>query len=261
MALHRLIQIAIASYLIAIGKSNSIPRTSEGRLDRENMFLTFNNNNFMEETKVISNQRHMETVNVCVNGLECYHGGTCVDTKFRSQRTGMNHFVCDCKTIPGIKSYAGIQCEHEASDYCAFGSVSAKSSFCANGGECKMKNGPNQDGSVTHAGCHCREGFTGSFCEYKIGYTPQDIFKKELVENKPEESSQNQKTSLKKGKTGKSTDEKLIIVFSVIICVLVLGLGTIITVWTRRRKQKQTKNIESASDEFTTDKIKNVEIT
>ena len=96
-----------------------------------------------------SNADSSQNEAICLDGTKCENGGTCVDTNVRSQETGINYYICDCTGISGIVTYSGLHCEHEATDYCAFGSAtSGKKSFCANGGKCKAVVGPDENGFI-----------------------------------------------------------------------------------------------------------------
>ena len=79
--------------------------------------------------------------------------------------------MCDCSAIDtDVIKYAGIYCEHAATSYCQKGSDKSAHAFCTNGGECKFK----VDRKESHAGCKCKPGYTGNYCQFIEGSMPSD---------------------------------------------------------------------------------------
>ena len=79
----------------------------------------------------ISGENCEEDINDCI-GVECFHGGTCVD--------GINHYKCDC-----VQGYEGANCYYPTNE--------CEGVHCQNGGKCF-------DGHNEYF-CQCKYGFTG----------------------------------------------------------------------------------------------------
>jgi len=93
---------------------------------------------------------------LCGDNLICFNGGKCVTT-IDSDEDGETFEVrtCDCdSTSNGVDFFAGSSCEYMATSFCP---VSAKASFCVNGGKC-------QESDV----CDCELPWKGNRCEFPV---------------------------------------------------------------------------------------------
>ena len=74
--------------------------------------------------------------------------------------------MCHCESgSANDKPVAGRYCEHVATSLCVEqGEIGDALSFCTNGGTCIENVLINEQ----HAGCYCKEGWTGRFCDEKI---------------------------------------------------------------------------------------------
>jgi hypothetical protein len=65
--------------------------------------------------------------------------------------------------------YAGLYCEHKATDYC--GKLGNNNpTFCTNGGTCRASVGKNEE----HVACQCKPGYIGDYCQFIEGGRPSD---------------------------------------------------------------------------------------
>eukprot|EP00565_Helicotheca_tamesis_P006250 CAMPEP_0185726334 /NCGR_PEP_ID=MMETSP1171-20130828/2344_1 /TAXON_ID=374046 /ORGANISM="Helicotheca tamensis, Strain CCMP826" /LENGTH=264 /DNA_ID=CAMNT_0028394661 /DNA_START=479 /DNA_END=1273 /DNA_ORIENTATION=- len=93
-------------------------------------------------------------IEVCGDALSsCLNGAKCV-------KRARGDYECDCTAAH--ESYAGPQCEYEATTFCALDGSPSKTHFCVNGGQCVDKV-PHQK---PHKGCSCPKGYTGEHCQY-----------------------------------------------------------------------------------------------
>jgi len=68
----------------------------------------------------------------CQDGRECLNGSECIFDGY--------HHQCDCSTTTDKKKYyAGLKCEHESTELCAFSESVSKLDYCTNGGICKLR--------------------------------------------------------------------------------------------------------------------------
>lgn len=98
-------------------------------------------------------------VTVCPDDHRCENLSSCVELMGNE-----GSFFCDCDTQKLHNEvqyekvrYAGLYCEHEATDFCDSGH------FCVNNGKCH----PKKDGV-----CKCLSAYSGSHCEFLQGSAP-----------------------------------------------------------------------------------------
>ena len=106
----------------------------------------------------------------------CMHGAPCKVTV--DAATGKQHHTCDCSHAIEAGAYAGDQCEHAATVYCREGKVQ-RTSFCVNGGTCRVDSDAGQSG---HVGCDCTSAFDGEFCEFELGLNLTSRYKYEAMQ-------------------------------------------------------------------------------
>uniref|UniRef100_A0A7R9W665 EGF-like domain-containing protein n=1 Tax=Pseudictyota dubia TaxID=2749911 RepID=A0A7R9W665_9STRA len=118
------------------------------------------------------------------NGRRCRNGSKCVRDR-GGEEGGSGR--CDCSTAnPPI--YAGMECEHEASQFCIAATTTARSHadnvfgggrraqapptavqsmqpFCVNRGMCRSIVAEGE----THPGCDCPSSYYGDRCQYLVG--------------------------------------------------------------------------------------------
>ncbi|KAL3817203.1 hypothetical protein ACHAXA_001758 [Cyclostephanos tholiformis] len=96
--------------------------------------------------------------------------------------TKESKYVCDCSqahlgpaglSMTGVSDvrFAGVYCEFRAMAYCQKGGGGySDHAFCANGGECRLMVGRNEE----HAGCKCPPYYEGHYCQFVRGTKPSD---------------------------------------------------------------------------------------
>jgi EGF-like domain len=90
----------------------------------------------------------------CPDQHVCHNGAMCVKDEEKEGR-----FKCDCDASTDPNSvYAGLSCEHVATEYCNFEDRLSQTSFCTNGGTC-VQNVDTHEGQ--HLGCICTDAYTG----------------------------------------------------------------------------------------------------
>jgi len=104
-------------------------------------------------------------VEICKAGSHlCLHGGQCV--------TVGNEISCNCTSAETSFSanFAGVSCEHEATDMCSIGTVTEGQPrfFCVNYGVCMKKVTATDDDNYNEPGCDCKGDWTGPHCELRI---------------------------------------------------------------------------------------------
>ena len=108
--------------------------------------------------------------NMCPDGHACDNDASCVESLLHE-----NKYVCDCHDayLQTGRVYAGLSCQHVATEYCTESGEISQSSFCTNQGSCKSK----ASGATTaaHAGCKCPKGYTGDHCQYIQNSVPSDM--------------------------------------------------------------------------------------
>lgn len=108
-------------------------------------------------------------LNECSDGTICENAAPCLQ-----HPTKEGAYMCDCFAAADPKNFlikfAGPYCEHQATSYCSSSSSPTFHAFCTNGGECKRMVTKNEE----HAGCKCRKGYEGDFCQFVEGSRPSD---------------------------------------------------------------------------------------
>jgi hypothetical protein len=99
----------------------------------------------------------------CEDGHRCQNGSVCTENPYDE-----GSFYCDCDEAIFAKAVAGLYCEHEATTYCTFKQEVSRTSFCTNGGECKVL----VSAEAAHLGCDCPAAYEGSHCQFVAGTKP-----------------------------------------------------------------------------------------
>eukprot|EP00542_Grammatophora_oceanica_P014704 CAMPEP_0194027442 /NCGR_PEP_ID=MMETSP0009_2-20130614/1590_1 /TAXON_ID=210454 /ORGANISM="Grammatophora oceanica, Strain CCMP 410" /LENGTH=245 /DNA_ID=CAMNT_0038666505 /DNA_START=148 /DNA_END=885 /DNA_ORIENTATION=+ len=114
----------------------------------------------MSQTTTIGGQ----IFELCADGHRCENGAKCTENKFDE-----GSYYCDCGEIPGSgDSYAGLYCEHRATEYCTLRQEISRDFFCTNGGTCKA----TVTNSEAHLGCDCPTKYEGDHCQFTEGTAP-----------------------------------------------------------------------------------------
>lgn len=104
------------------------------------------------------------TLNECDDGTICENRSTCVRHPYKEGK-----FVCDCLAASKDIFFAGIYCEHKATDYC--GKLGNNNpTFCTNNGTCRKSVGKNEE----HVACQCPPNYVGDYCQFVEGSKPSD---------------------------------------------------------------------------------------
>jgi len=104
------------------------------------------------------------TLNECDDGTICENRSTCVRHPYKEGK-----YVCDCLAASNDIFFAGLYCEHKATDYCGkFGNNNP--TFCTNNGTCRKSVGKNEE----HVACQCPSGYVGDYCQFVEGSKPSD---------------------------------------------------------------------------------------
>lgn len=112
----------------------------------------------------------------CDDGKQsCFNGSVCVRNDRKDPETREYRYHCDCSKAFDVSAYAGLQCEHSATESCEKG-IQSEYSFCTNGGACDVEIFSGE----RHHDCICPADFTGSHCQYLIGEVPTDDLKETL---------------------------------------------------------------------------------
>lgn len=111
-----------------------------------------------------------EAITECNDGTICENFSPCVPHPVKE-----GSYMCDCLAARDSNNnkliqFAGPYCEHQATSYCEAGSELSAHAFCVNGGECKREVGRTEE----HAGCKCRRGYEGDYCQFVAGSRPSD---------------------------------------------------------------------------------------
>jgi hypothetical protein len=95
---------------------------------------------------------HTMATTVCEDDHKCKNGSLCVEDQVNE-----SSFYCDCD-VGENTVFAGLSCEHEGTVFCNMEGLVSRTSFCTNGGTCRV------DGDVDgrHKGCVCESGYNGS---------------------------------------------------------------------------------------------------
>ena len=111
----------------------------------------------------------------CDDGTMCDNSSPCVAHPVKESK-----YVCDCSRahlgaggpLTGVSEvrFAGVYCEFRATSYCQRGGDYSDHAFCANGGECRVLVGRNEE----HAGCKCPPNYEGHYCQFVRGGKPSD---------------------------------------------------------------------------------------
>lgn len=113
----------------------------------------------------------------CDDGTMCDNSSPCVAHPVKESK-----YACDCSRahlgaggpLTGVSEvrFAGVYCEFRATSYCQKGKGGDYSdhAFCANGGECRVLVGRNEE----HAGCKCPPNYEGHYCQFVRGGKPSD---------------------------------------------------------------------------------------
>ena len=105
------------------------------------------------------------TLNECDDGTICENGSKCVRHPYKEGK-----YICDCLAASNDIFYAGIYCEHKATDTCSEGGDNGPS-FCTNYGSCTTKPAGEND---EHVACNCKPGYVGDYCQFVAGSKPSD---------------------------------------------------------------------------------------
>lgn len=90
----------------------------------------------------------------CPDQHVCRNGAMCIKDPEKEGR-----YKCDCDAAADPDSvYAGLSCEHIATEYCNWEGRISQKSFCTNGGTC-IQNVEAIEGK--HLGCICTDKYTG----------------------------------------------------------------------------------------------------
>lgn len=104
------------------------------------------------------------TITECDDGTICENRSKCVEHPYKEGK-----FICDCLSASQDIFFAGLYCEHKATDYC--GKLGNKNpTFCTNGGTCRKSVGRNEE----HVACQCKPGYVGDYCQFVEGGQPSD---------------------------------------------------------------------------------------
>ena len=137
-------------------------RGGVARVSQPRFLLTFT----MTSDASITLNPHVEgTTSICTDGHPCDNDSTCVESLIHERR-----YVCDCHFayLQTGRVYAGLSCQHAATEYCTTTGDISESNFCANQGTCRAKVGAKD----VHPGCDCPTGYAGEHCQYIAGSQP-----------------------------------------------------------------------------------------
>ena len=100
----------------------------------------------------------------CPDGHKCHHHSECVENP-----NDESQYFCDCDASALLwdEAFAGLSCEHKATEYCKHD----PSMFCTNGGACHKTRA--SDGTK-YTECRCANGYEGNYCQFVAGSAPQD---------------------------------------------------------------------------------------
>eukprot|EP00573_Skeletonema_grethae_P009209 CAMPEP_0201700240 /NCGR_PEP_ID=MMETSP0578-20130828/27713_1 /ASSEMBLY_ACC=CAM_ASM_000663 /TAXON_ID=267565 /ORGANISM="Skeletonema grethea, Strain CCMP 1804" /LENGTH=249 /DNA_ID=CAMNT_0048187247 /DNA_START=235 /DNA_END=984 /DNA_ORIENTATION=+ len=106
----------------------------------------------------------ISTLNKCDDGTICENRSTCTPHPFKEGK-----YVCNCLEASNDIFFAGLYCEHKATDYC--GKLGNNNpTFCTNNGTCRKSVGKNEE----HVACQCPAGYVGDYCQFVQGSKPSD---------------------------------------------------------------------------------------
>lgn len=107
--------------------------------------------------------------NMCPDGHACDNDSTCVESLLHE-----NKYVCDCHDafLQTGRVYAGLSCQHVATEYCTKSGEISSRAFCANQGSCKSKVDST---TAAHPGCKCPKSYTGEHCQYIQNSVPNEL--------------------------------------------------------------------------------------
>ena len=104
------------------------------------------------------------SLNECDDGTICENRSVCTRHPYKEGK-----YICDCMTAGSDIFYAGLYCEHKATDYC--GKLGNKNpTFCTNNGTCRKSVGRNEE----HVACQCDPRYIGDYCQFVEGSKPSD---------------------------------------------------------------------------------------
>ncbi|CAB9523797.1 Notch ligand involved in the mediation of Notch signaling (By similarity) [Seminavis robusta] len=113
------------------------------------------------------NSRPEGYTNICADGHACDNDATCVESLLEEHK-----YVCDCHEayLQTGRVYAGLSCQHVATQYCTSTGEISETLFCVNDGVCRNKVGV----SAQHPGCECPPEYSGDHCQYIAGGSEPD---------------------------------------------------------------------------------------
>ena len=104
------------------------------------------------------------TLNECDDGTICENRSTCERHPYKEGK-----YICNCLAASNDIFFAGLYCEHKATDYCGkLGNDNP--TFCTNNGTCRKSVGKNEE----HVACQCPSGYVGDYCQFVEGSKPSD---------------------------------------------------------------------------------------
>ena len=112
------------------------------------------------------NMNNLGYTNICPDGHACDNDSTCMESILQERK-----YVCDCYDAyeQTGRVFAGVSCQHMATEYCTSSGELSQTLFCTNQGTCQSKVTAS---SSQHPGCRCPKGYTGAHCEYVEGSVP-----------------------------------------------------------------------------------------
>ena len=176
----------------------------------------------------------------------CYNGATCTrlnvefakNERIAEERNGGSAYECNCQKAFGQSNnaYAGLECEHPASQVCEDEVAVSEYAFCTNMGKCKkiVRNGE------AHAGCDCPPEFEGRHCQYAKGMAPLEELQAVVTYG------------------DKSNSDTFDIVY-LAICIIVVSLVAFVGLFAVRKRLTGKSDMDWAIEDFQVEYVEDLD--